>query len=147
MCPASLAQHAKAAHRLAAAQNACQRTDFSCSGAFAFTKPVFNVQTANFDDSKPVPTKTFASREHWKGNLVFSCQLLRQVPKTLPGLFEQNLPRFWQKHRPTHFKKLPGWQARPNATVRCAGAVVQSLNRSQDASPPRTRASVTCTDC
>jgi hypothetical protein len=70
---------------------------------------VFNVQTANFDAGKPFPTKTSASREHWKSNLAFSCQLLRQVPKTLPGLFEQNPPRLWQNTgQPTSKNYLDG---------------------------------------
>ncbi|MCZ7666552.1 MAG: hypothetical protein M5U34_04645 [Chloroflexi bacterium] len=44
-------------------QNACQRTNFSCSSAFGCTELVFNVQTANFDNGKPFPAKISASRE------------------------------------------------------------------------------------
>ena len=97
------------------------------SGAFGFTELVFNVQTANFDAGKPCPAKISASREHWKSNPAFSAQVLCYFPKTLPGLFEQNLPSLSAKHRPTHFKKPPGWQARPNARFRRAGAVDQGL--------------------
>ena len=40
----------------------------------------------------------------------------------------------------------PSWHAMrmANAMFRCAGAVSQSLNRSQNASLPRTRPNVTC---
>jgi hypothetical protein len=76
---------------------------------FGFTKLVFNVQTAHFNAGKAFTTKTDASREHWKSNLAFSCQLLRQFPKTLPGLFDQKPPRLWQNtDQPTSKNYLDG---------------------------------------
>jgi hypothetical protein len=56
-------------------------------------------------------------------------------PKTSPILLEQNPPCLWRKHCPTHFKKLPGWQARPNATISRAGAGYQNLRQSPNSWP------------
>jgi hypothetical protein len=85
LCPASLAQHAKAAPRLAIAQNAHQRTDLSFSGAFDLPILVFNVQTANFKAGKPIPAKTYALRERQKSNPAFSAQRLHHSPKLRPS--------------------------------------------------------------
>jgi hypothetical protein len=99
MCPASLAQHAKAAHKLAVAQNVCQRTDFSCSGAFGLTNFVFNVQTANFDAGKPCSAKIAASRERWKSNPAFPAQLLRHSPKLRPSCLSKIHHVFGQRRQ------------------------------------------------
>ena len=67
-CELALAQHsarraevAQAASRFPFAQNVCQRTGISCSGALAVTKLVFNVQTAHFKAGKPISAKISAS--------------------------------------------------------------------------------------
>jgi hypothetical protein len=79
------------------------------SRAFGFTKLVFNVQTVNFNAGKTFTTQTDASREHWKGNLAFSCQLFCHFSKTLPDLFEQTLPNLWQNTgQPTSKNHLDG---------------------------------------
>jgi hypothetical protein len=109
------------------------------------TNLVFNVQTATFNAGKTFTTQTDASREHWKGNLAFFYQLLRQVSKTLAGLFEQTLPSLWQNTgQPTSKNYLDGKPALTppsgalaRSSETSTGAKTQAFRGLAPASPAR----------
>jgi hypothetical protein len=111
------------------------------------TSLVFNVQTANFDAAKTFTTTTDASREHWKSNLAFSCQLLRHFPRTLPGLFEQNPAKPLAKHRPTHFKNYLDGKPALTLPSGALARLTKTFANHQVASRPRHRASVGWMGC
>jgi hypothetical protein len=64
----------------------------------------------------------------------------------LKRFHHESQPAFWKRTKTKTLKN--GLSSGPtNAWFSCAGAVVQSLNRSQDVSHPRTRASVNWNPC
>jgi hypothetical protein len=128
------ARPAQAASRFPLAQNACQRTDFSCSEAFGLTKLVFNVQTAHCKAGKPISAKIFASREYWKSNLAFLFQLPRHSPKLCPACLSKIHHVFGQR-RQTQTLKNQVDGSPTNATISRAGASHQNLCQSPKRKP------------
>lgn len=79
-----LAQHTKAAPRLAVAQGVCQWTKTFFPDASGLTNLVLNMRTAHFDAGKPFPDRLVASRDGWGSERPFPNQRLNHSPKPTP---------------------------------------------------------------
>ena len=101
----------QAAPRFLLAQNACQQTKFSCSGAVGLSKLVFNVQTAYFKAGKPISSKICPSQEQWKSTPAFSVQLPRHSPKFCPACLSNPCQAIGKT--PVNELKKNTWMASP----------------------------------
>jgi hypothetical protein len=124
MCPASLAQHAKAAHKLAVAQSVCQRTGFSFPVRLASPNLFSTFKPLTLTRVSLVRLKPLLHDNAGKATRRFLPNFSAIPQKLCLACLSKIYHAFWQRRQNQILKNQVDGSP-TNATVRCAGAIHQ----------------------